>query len=386
MSVLIEDSPRNLDGWITDLSSAGGCRGTVITPFATPWAHRSGPGRKPSARARFERLREAGVQTWFDPMTHSLQMSGVGDFRYYDEYDLWSPGQRGVLTTDGARTDHVRRVFELQKDLGVQTLAPTVLLHTGLSETSERALELAREASRQDRDCWLTVAGTSSFWASGSALDAHIGALAALEPCGWFLVPVKPLTTWPIEPDPEEVHGLCRAARALSEDARVHISHGDIAALPAVAAGATTVGSGWDKRQRMCSSADYAPRAEGSDGGSWLQRITFAALAGAVSANESDVLASREPALVAGLGGLPAPAPRERFVHHINALNELIKSLTQQADLAQRYHQLRKIYRSARVIWPKVQAATGCGPAADQWVDVFDDGLRRFGLVEGYEA
>lgn len=151
MSVLIEDSPRaNLDRWIIERHLAGCCAGTVVSPFATPWDQRTGPGRKPSAGRRISDLQTAGVAVWFDPMTHALQMSGVGDFRYYDQYNLWNPERPGELSTRADRADHVQRVFAIQQELRVRALAPTVLLHTGLSDTSALALDLAREAL----ECW----------------------------------------------------------------------------------------------------------------------------------------------------------------------------------------------------------------------------------------
>lgn len=386
MSVLIEDSPRaNLDSWIVDRSRAGTCAGAVISPFATPWAHQSGPGRKPSARKRIGDLREAGVPVWLDPMTHALQMSAVGDFRYYDQWDLWSPGRRGALDNDAERVDHVKRVLSLQDDLGTRPLAPTLLLHTGLSETSTRALELAREAVRQQPGCAVMVAGSTPFWASGVALDAHLGALAGLEPSAWFLVAVKNLTTWPVEADPAEIDGLCRAARALSTDAPVHISHGDLAALPAVAAGANSVGTGWDRRQRVCSVADYAARAEGGDGGGWLQRVTLRGLLGAISANEADTLRSRDAALLDALGGLPAaPGPRERFDHHVDALAGMVADLDAISDAELRYERLAGRYATGRAQWARVQQLMKISPSADAWIDPLAAGLERYARTEGF--
>lgn len=383
MSILIEDSPRaNMAGWITEAYGAGFVSGAVHTPFASPWAHHGGPGRKPSVRDRTAALRGTGLQVWFDATTHALQMGGVGDFRYYDEYDLWG-GTRGDLSTAAAREEHIRRVFAVQDELNVQHLAPTILLHTGLSDSSQRALDVARDAVAQDATCWLSVAGTPPFWASGRALDAHVGALAQLEPAGWFLTVVRPITTLPVEADPEEVHGLCRTTLALSEDAPVHISHGDFAALPAVAAGASSLGSGWDKRQRVCSYSDYAARTQGGGGGSWFERPTLRLLLGAITSNEASVLATRDPARAARLGGLPPPGPKEAFLHHIDALQGVVAGLKAVSDPEQRYHDLLRKFTMARAEWPDVERITGCDPGA-RWVTPLESGLARYGLTEGW--
>lgn len=136
MTTLIEDSPRAFQAkWIVDAVMAGHAQGAVLTPWATPWHHRGGPGKKPGIRERAQELAGDAVPIWFDATTHALQMGGVGDFRYYDEFDLWG-GPRGDLSTAANRDEHVRKVFDVQDSLAARHLGPTVLLHTGLSHVN----------------------------------------------------------------------------------------------------------------------------------------------------------------------------------------------------------------------------------------------------------
>jgi hypothetical protein len=383
MTILIEDSPRNLPGWITEAASRSSCSGAVMTPFATPWVHHSGAGQKASLRPRAERMRNEGVPVWFDPTTHALQMSGVGDFRYYNEYELWG-GPRGDLTTSAYREEHVRKVFAIQDLIGSQHLAPTILLHTGLSTSSEQALSVAREAISQDPRCWLSISGTSPFWASGAALDAHIGALAELEPAGWFLTAVRPLSVIPVKVDAEEIHGMCRTTRALSEYGRVHISHGDFAALPAVAAGALSIGSGWDKRQRVCSYTDYAARSDGSGGGGWYERATILSLLGSLSTNETAILDSRDRSLAELLGGIPAPGAKESYLHHVFTLSGVVFALCREHSERARYDALVTRYTAANTAWDTVASLTNCDYSAKEWVTPLAEGLQRYGATEGW--
>jgi hypothetical protein len=104
--VWIEDSPRNLPRWIIESVSSGYASGAVITPWATPFRHRAGAGQKASAAACISELQAGGVEVMFDPMTHVLQMSGVGDLRYYQEYDLWT-GPQEDLSDQGLIEGHV---------------------------------------------------------------------------------------------------------------------------------------------------------------------------------------------------------------------------------------------------------------------------------------
>lgn len=383
MSILIEDSPRNLAKWIIEADEANLVTGAVISPFVTPWPRHSRAGLKAFARAHSEKLHNAGVEVWFDATTHALQMHGTGDFRFYEDYDLWD-SHRGDLATVGARSEHIGRVFAIQDELGARHLAPTLLVHSGLSEASQRALDMAKEATAEDANCWITIAGTSPFWQSRAALDAHIGALSQLNPGGWFLVVVRTDTEIPVDPNVEEVHGLCRTSRALSEDTPVHISHGDLAALPALAAGASTVGSGWDKRQRVFSYTDYAARPPASDGGSWYARRTLWRLIGSLSINEAEILANRDSARVTSLGGLPPPAVKEVFFHHLSALNLIADAIQHAISHEGRYHELEDRYLDATAEWVDVQRITNCEFNAQHWIDPLRKGLELYGTTEGW--
>lgn len=383
MSVLIEDSPRNLAAWISEAVAAGSVQGTVVTPWASPWQSHPGPGKKPAIASRVAEHQSNGVEVWFDPMTHALQMSGVGDFRFYDEYDLWA-GARGDLSDPALREEHVGKVFDVQDGLSVPHLGPTILLHSPLSNDSVLALELAREAVRRDANCRLAIAGGPTFWAEGAALDAHIGALDALAPGGWFLTVVRPVSGLPVQATAEEVFGLCRAARALSMDLPVHISHGDLAALPAVAAGATTVGTGWDQRQRVCSYSDYSPRDPDQPGGGWYQRPTLQGLLGLVMGREASILSARDAVLVTRLGGVPAPGPREVFDHHAFVLSALVTALQAEPDLERRYRALKALYDAAAADWPTVQTITGCAAGATEWLAAMAGGLALYARTEGW--
>jgi hypothetical protein len=383
MSVLIEDSPRNLAGWITESVSNGYARGAVITPWATPYVQHSGAGKKPSATNRIAELQSNGVDVAFDPMTHVLQMSGVGDLRFYQEYDLWA-GPQGDLTDQALIEGHVDKVFRLQDSLDVVHCAPTVLLHSGLEMASTIALDTAREAIRRDPNTVLTIAGTKPFWASGAALDAHIGAMASLSPSAWVLTVVRTETELPVTVDAEEVHGLCRTSRALSEDARVHISHGDLAGLPAVAAGASTVGTGWDQRQRVCAYGHYGPRDADAGGGGWYQRPTLRGLLGSITSDEGIVLNARNPQLVTRLGGLPAPGPREAFDHHIATLGALVDAIAAESDWEDKYRLLAGMYNAARAEWQLVRQEINPSHGSRHWIDGLAAGLDLYARTEGF--
>lgn len=387
MTTLVEDSPRSFQaGWITDAHSAGNAVGAVLTPWASPYKHRGGPGLKPGIGNRVQELRDAGVPVWFDATTHALQMPGVGDFRYYDEFDLWG-GPRGDLTQDAYRREHVRRVFKLQTLLATPLIAPAPLLPSGLNNISTLALETSRVAMELQPSSWLTIAGVGTFWSDGRDLDAHIGALSALTPGGWFISFAQPDNELPPKLIAEEVYGLCRTVRALSEYAPVHVSHGDFAALPAVAAGANTVGTGWDKRQRVISFTDYLAREEGTGKASWYERPTLVGLLGTLDRKgDGPLLEQQDATLAARLGGLPTvPGPKGAFRHHVAQLDAAVRRIQDVgSSYRARYEELEQMYSAAATNWAAVRVATGLRDRTETWVTPFQQGLRMYAQSEGW--
>lgn len=185
-----------------------------------------------------------------------------------------------------------------------------------------------------------------------------------------------------MEAHPEEVHGLCRTVRALSEYARVHISHGDLAGLPGVAAGAFSVGTGWDQRQRVCAFSSYTARAEG--GGGWYQRPTFPGLLGSLKRPEAELLERLEAGRASRLGPVPPPGPQEAFRHHLDALNSLMRAITAGGNHEGRYRELAARYTSATSEWPEVCRLTSCDLNESDWITDLNAGLEAYARGEGW--
>ncbi|WP_152030868.1 hypothetical protein [Agromyces aureus] len=385
MTTFIEDSPRPFQvGWITEAAVTGDATATVITPWASPYAHRGGSGNKPGLVARSSELQNAGIPVWLDPVTHALQMTGVGDFRYYSDFNLWG-GPMGDHTHEAYRVEHVRRVFRLQDEIGAKHLAPTVLLPSALNNLSTLALDTSRAAIESDSAAWLTVAGTGTFWSDGHDLDAHIGSLAALSPDGWFVSFVQPDNELPPKLTADEIFGICRTVRAMSEYSPVHVSHGDFAALPAVAAGAHSVGTGWDKRQRVVAFGDYATRATSNGIASWYERPTLRGLLGTLGKRDGELLGQQDPGLAGRLGGLPpVPGPKGSFAHHVGQLNAVVKHVQTAGDYASRYRELDRMYTEASTNWAALRASTGIRDQSEAWIAPFQQGLRMYAQSEGW--
>jgi hypothetical protein len=382
MTVLIEDTPRNtLVAWASEAVEAGVAQGAIVSPYSSPFV---GNRFKGSGARIVEQLQDVGAEVWFDAATHALQMPNVGDFRYYDAWDLWG-GDRGDPSNAGLQRDHVTRVIETQRSLGCPPLGPTVLLQSTAGRNLEIALRMAQQTLAVDSGSRLTIAGTADFWSAGDELDTVVGAFAQLDAAGWMLAVVRPTTDLPASASSAEVAGLCRTSRSLAAFGPVHISHGDLAGLPAIAAGATSVGTGSDSRQRVCSATSYEERDPTPGGGGWFKRPTFQGLFGLLSRPEAERLANQDAALATRLlpGALHPDGPKEAFLHHAACLSRIIE-VASAGDFRARYQALDDLYVAAIADWPSAADAAGTISSSAQWVTPFLGGLSLYARSEGW--
>lgn len=381
MGLFLGDTARNtLIKWTTSAVSGGYATGAYLSPFASP---RLANGYKRSAQDTSDQIRAAGGEFWFDPMSYALNMPRAGDFRHYDTWGLWG-GARGDLSSRSAKRDHVDRVYAIQEELSSPLLAPSLLVSYPDTPISQNALELSQEAVAAAPSAWLTVAGDHQFWSAGAELDAHIGALDQLEPAGWLLVVTRSDNSMPPGATAEEVYGLMRTTFALSQDKPVRVAFGDLAALPAVAAGAEAIGTGWDLRQRICAYQDFEERDADQNGGGWYQRPTLLGLMGGLSNNEYTVLSSESPALASRLSpGVIGPKAEQAFRHHSMLLTGIVNELSVLTG-RDRVVALRQRYATARPEWPEVRRLTGAKIGPDRWIKPFLDGLDLFMSSEGW--
>ncbi|MGC4933056.1 hypothetical protein ACLQ3C_05180 [Gordonia sp. DT30] len=381
MGVFLQDTARNaLPRWTQNAVKGNYAIGAYLSPFTSPQAAN---GYKRSAQETADLIRDSSGEFWFDPTTYALTMPRAGDFRHYDTWGLWD-GTRGDLSTHAVREDHIGRVYEIQRQLSSPLLAPSLLVSYPDTPVSQRALELSQESTKLNPSTWLTISGDQQFWSAGAELDAHIGALDQLEPSGWLLVVTRSDNAMPPGATAEEVYGLMRTTFALSQDRPVRVAFGDVAALPAVAAGAEAIGTGWDVRQRICAYQDFEERDGDQAGGAWYQRPTLRGLMGGLSNGEHTILTSEDSALSTRLTpGTIGPKPEQAFKHHAVVLTEIVDELNQLSG-RNRVDTLRRRYEAARPEWQAVTRVTGTKIGPARWIKPFLDGLNLFADSEGW--
>ena len=321
MSVLIQDGRRGGHlSWATEAIGMGIANGVVISPFHTPRVtipyHRAGS-------TVTHDVVQVGGEAIFDASTHARFLPGTNDLAHYDTWQLW--GAAGVgLDTDDRRLEHLERVFGRQRELSVAALAPTLTLDSPLGAAAEQALRTAQLARGLSDGCWQSVAGRRPFWRDGPDLDAYVGQLAALRAPCWMITMVNDQVSdnAPDLADTDAFAGLLRTVHSLSQRSRVIVCHSDFAGLPAIAAGAATVGTGWDRGMRYFDPQSFQLTSKGIQ--IPASYVTQGGLASVLRRDAADAITRLgEPRATVLRGGpMPADDAAER-VHHLRQVHNL---------------------------------------------------------------
>lgn len=345
--VLIHDGRRGGHRkWCVDAITAGFADGVVMTPFATP---RVAQPRHPSASDLAKAVRDVNGEVLLDPMTHALFLPGSNKLDFYDSWELWGPAGT-TLEGTAAQLVHVERIFERQSQIGAPNLAPTLQLQSQVSPDAYRALEIARVARGLDKDCWQSLVGTRAFWASGPHLDAYVGSLAALRAPVWVVTVANELVAGQVPDltDTAAFAGLCRTVHSLSLRSRVIVSFADFAGLPAVAAGADTVGSGWDRGQRTFDPLAFRTN---SDDGPRIPAayVTQGGLNSVLRRDTAEAIERWDSASAVRIrGGTMPPSDNAERMHHLQQLRAAVLQVNGGGRARQaRVNELRSRYQSA---------------------------------------
>ena len=325
MSVLIQDGRRGGHlRWATQALAAGLADGVIISPFHTP---RVSIPRHQAGATVSAAVIAAGGEAVFDASTHARLLPGSDDVLHYDTWQLWGPSGIG-LDSDAKRLEHLERVFARQREMSVPTLAPTLTLESPLGQAADDAFRTAELARGLDRTCWQTLAGRRSFWRAGSDLDAYVGQLASLRAPCWVLTVVNDIVVdnVPDLADTEAFSGLLRTVHSLSQRARVIICHADYAGVPAVAAGASDIGAGWDRGMRFFDPRSFQLTTPGIQ--IPASYVTQGRLGAVLRRDTGDAIARLGDALATTLRGGPMPADdtAERS-HHLRQLRDLVDAV-----------------------------------------------------------
>lgn len=345
--VLIHDGRRSGHRkWSVEAITAGHADGVVLTPFATP---RVAVPRHPSAANLSNDVREVGGEVILDPMTHARFLPGTNKTDFYDAWELWGPA--GVrLDNTAFQLAHVERVFERQSQISSPHLAPTLQLQSPQSPDSHLALDIARVSRGLDKDSWQSLVGTRAFWSSGSQLDAYVGTLSALRAPVWMITVANEVVSGQVPDltDTAAFAGLCRTVHSLSLRSRVILAFSDFAGLPAIAAGADTLGSGWDRGQRTFDPLSYR---ENSDDSPRIPAsyVTQGGLNAVLRRDTADAIIRWDAAQATRVrGGSMPPSDNAERMHHLQQLRSAVMDVAaENATRQDRIDALRCRYSAA---------------------------------------
>jgi hypothetical protein len=281
-------------------------------------------------------------------------------------------------------TQHAELVADVQESLGVALLAPTVCLEGPVGEDADLVIGVcAHMRSLAGSQTWIaSIVGVPSFWTAGRELDAFVGRVAMLRPSGVILSVLRGTGRYPwVDLTPDEVAGVCRTTRSLSRRMSVIIGRSDLAGLPAAAAGAAQVGTGWDLKQRVLSGELFraSPGIRRQS-----QRVTHSALMASLKRREAEQLRSGDRDLSRRLvpGALPLDA-NGHWRHHLEVMADLARTSGHGLNIGDRVARLQRAYGAAASDFAEVARLVRPLEAGDsQWVSPLADGLRLFAQSE----
>lgn len=341
--------------WSGEAVRAGYASGVIVNPFSTP---RVSQERNPSASTLAADMDDLGADFVFDPMTHSRLLATTNKLDFYDQWELW-PNATPSLTTSAEYLDHVERVFQRQSALSAPFLAPTVQLSSPIGAEVATALELARIARGLTDTSWQSLVGTRAFWGAGPDLDAYVGNLVAMRAPVWVITVANEvvLDSLPDVANVAAFEGLCRTVRSLSLRSRVIVCYADFAGLPAVAAGADTVGTGWHRAQRT-----FDPSSFRVDSDAGIRRpaayVTQGALHAVLRRDTADQIVRWNPDRAALIRGGPMPrTDGEERLHHLQQLSSVVALLNGEESSQQRFGLSRDRYATAATEFDALIAA-----------------------------
>lgn len=383
--VLIHDGRRAGQRlWTIDAVRSNAADGAILSAFATP---RIAAPRNPNAGEVADDIRAVGGEVFFDVGTHARTLPRTDKLDFYNQWELWGPA--GVrLDGDTHRIDHVERVFAVQDALGVPHLVPTLQLTSPRDGNAAVVIATAQVGASIDRSAAQTLVGTREFWSSGDTLDAFIGELAAMRSPTWVLTVANTFVE-SAEPDLSDTDafvGFCRTVHSLSLRSRVIVAYADFSGLPAIAAGADTIGAGWDRGQRTFDpqtfhvSSDDAPRIPAS-------YVTQGGMHAVLRRSIADAIERWHPEQAAAFrgGALPQSDAQERS-HHLTQLRAAVMQVNQQVDRSGRVATLRSRYDAAGAAFESVFGAIpGLIPSKDKrtWNGHHVAVLDRYAAEEG---
>jgi hypothetical protein len=384
---LIQDGRRTGHvGWATDAIQAGIASGVIISPFHTP---KIAAPRQPAGLTVARAVQDVGGEAILDATTHGLLLPGTNDYSRYETWPLWGPAGVG-LDTDIRRLEHLERVFAHQAELGTPALAPTITLDNALGQDAHDALRTAEIARGMQPACWQSIAGRRSFWRSGADLDAHIGQLASLRAPCWVMTIVNDQVVDNITDmaDTEAFSGVLRTVHSLSQRGRVILCHADLAGLPAVAAGASDLGAGWDRGMRFFDPKSF----QTSNPGIQIPAsyVTQGGLGAVLRRDAGDAIARilGEPDATRLRGGPMPPDDAAERIHHLRQLSQLLAMVHRHGGARQpRVAELRRFYETG-IAWfdhllGRLPKTTLQENSRQRWLDQPLAALHSYASAEG---
>lgn len=304
----------------------------------------------------------------------------------YPHWDLWPVGAVGEFDDAAAYEAHVERVFEIQADLGAPPMIPCPALERPDSNAAQAVLDVFGTATAIEDAPIATIAGTATFWSAGPDLDRFLAAATSGDITRWHLVPVRDTLGWPVTPGVAELVGMLQATYTLrSSGDFVFWANVDVMGLPLAAAGATHIGTGYDRKQRCLHPESHEP--VDAEGGRWLDHVALDEALSAVRAQEAQQIVTADTALARRLlpGGQVPQGSTAKTDHHFDVLGRALRDVHSHTfgEVASD-HLLNRMYGRARRLIDDIERSTTIDSLVETWIRTYERGLETWRTDEGW--
>lgn len=389
-NLLLHDSKRNVGvSWPGRYVEADTVSGVVLCLHNTPPEARATQYLKGPAERR-DPVTLHGGAFLVDACSH-VDLTSV-DPDTYPHWSLWPNGVVGAFGDASAYEAHVKRVFEIQASLGAPPMIPSPALERPDSAAAQAVLDMLDTATAiAQREGYerpiSTIAGTATFWSSGPDLDHFLATATSGDIERWHLVPVRDTLSWPVQPGIAELTGMMQATYTLRSSSEfVFWANVDIMGLPLAAAGATHIGTGYDRKQRCLHPQSHEP--VDAEGGRWLDYVALDGALSAVRAQEAQQIATASPAMADQVmpGGQVPQGSTAKTDHHLDVLGRALGDVHDHAfgDQASD-HLLNRMYGRARRLIDDIEAFTTIDGLVDTWLRNYERSLEMWRSDEGWK-
>lgn len=241
---------------LDDLASTGRLSGVLLSP---------GDESADNLRATYSALSAAGVDALIDPQlyVHTIQDAVA---RCHEEHGIDFDGISWFVSPAEIEAQ-VEAILAANRAVGTEAIIAPAPYQASFGDVwTPISLQYGRATlEATDKPVYLSLVAEEVAFADWSQTERYLDALTTLDAHGIYLIVGTSGKTYPFSWDPARLANVLRVVHTLAEFNQYEVIWGysDVAGLAGLAAGATSLASGWYHSLRMWSPQKWIPKTGG---------------------------------------------------------------------------------------------------------------------------